>query len=99
MEQVSKVAVHRQSHKLGGVLTVTSVRSDTAHIPQIAVARTLQGCGLGTALLESAFSDLVKAGYQRVSLTVTDLNVRALQLYERLGFRTFRNFGAFVFNR
>ncbi|MGA2075523.1 MAG: GNAT family N-acetyltransferase [Terriglobia bacterium] len=99
MEQVSKVAVHRQSHKLGGVLTVTSVRSDTAHIPQIAVARTLQGCGLGTALLESAFSDLVKAGYQRVSLTVTDLNARALQLYERLGFRTFRNFGAFVFNR
>jgi len=99
MEQVSKVAVHRQTHKLGGVLTVTSVRSDTAHIPQIAVARTLQGCGLGTALLESAFSDLTKAGYQRVSLTVTDLNVRALQLYERLGFRTFRNFGAFVFNR
>jgi ribosomal protein S18 acetylase RimI-like enzyme len=99
MEQVSKVAVHRQTHKLGGVLTVTSVRSDTAHIPQIAVARTLQGCGLGTALLESAFSDLAKAGYRRVSLTVTDINARALRLYERLGFKTFRTFGAFVFNR
>jgi ribosomal protein S18 acetylase RimI-like enzyme len=99
MEQVSKVAVHRQTRKLGAVLTVTSVRSDTAHIPQIAVARTLQGCGLGTALLESAFSDLARAGYQRVSLTVTDINVGALRLYERLGFRTFRTFGAFVFNR
>ena len=58
-----------------------------------------QGCGLGTALLESAFSDLAKAGYQRVSLTVTDINARALRLYERLGFKTFRTFGAFVFNR
>jgi ribosomal protein S18 acetylase RimI-like enzyme len=99
LEQVSKVAIHRTTRKLAGVLTVTAVRSDTAHIPQIAVARTLQGIGLGTALLESAFNDLVRAGYQRVSLTVTDTNAGALRLYERLGFKTFRTFGAFVFNR
>jgi ribosomal protein S18 acetylase RimI-like enzyme len=49
--------------------------------------------------LESAFNDLVRAGYQRVSLTVTDTNAGALRLYERLGFKTFRTFGAFVFNR
>jgi ribosomal protein S18 acetylase RimI-like enzyme len=99
LEQVSKVAIHRITRKLAGVLTVTAVRSDTAHIPQIAVARTLQGIGLGTALLESAFNDLVRAGYQRVSLTVTDANQGALRLYEHLGFKTFRTFGAFVFNR
>ena len=87
------------TRKLAGVLTVTAVRSDTAHIPQIAIARTLQGIGLGTALLESAFNDLVRAGYQRVSLTVTEANAGALRLYERLGFKTFRTFGAFVFNR
>jgi ribosomal protein S18 acetylase RimI-like enzyme len=99
LAQVSKVAIHRITRKLAGVLTVTAVRSDTAHIPQIAIARTLQGIGLGTALLESAFNDLVRAGYQRVSLTVTDANPGALRLYERLGFKTFRTFGAFVFNR
>jgi ribosomal protein S18 acetylase RimI-like enzyme len=99
LEQVSKVAIHRITRKLAGVLTVTAVRRDTAHIPQIAVARTLQGLGLGTALLESAFDDLARAGYQRVSLTVTDINAGALRLYERLGFKTFRKFGAFVFNR
>jgi ribosomal protein S18 acetylase RimI-like enzyme len=99
LEQVSKVAIHRLTGKLAGVLTVTAVRSDTAHIPQIAIARTLQGIGLGTALLESAFNDLVRAGYQRVSLTVTDANQGAVRLYERLGFKTFRAFGAFVFNR
>ena len=99
LEQVSKVAIHRITRKLAGVLTVTAVRSDTTHIPQIAVARTLQGIGLGTALLESAFNDLARAGYQRVSLTVTDSNDSALRLYERLGFKSFRTFGAFVFNR
>jgi ribosomal protein S18 acetylase RimI-like enzyme len=99
LEQVSKVAIHRRTRKLAAVLTVTVVRRDTAHIPQIAVARTLQGIGLGTALLESAFTDLVRAGYQQVSLTVTDANSGALRLYERLGFKTFRTFGAFVFNR
>jgi ribosomal protein S18 acetylase RimI-like enzyme len=99
LEQVSKVAIHRLTRKLAGVLAVTAVRSDTAHIPQIAVARTLQGIGLGTALLESAFNDLARAGYQRVSLTVTDANSSAFRLYESLGFKTFRTFGAFVFNR
>jgi ribosomal protein S18 acetylase RimI-like enzyme len=99
LEQVSKVAIHHLTGKLAAVLTVTAVRGDTAHVPQIAVARTLQGIGLGTALLESAFNDLAKAGYQRVSLTVTDANSGAFRLYERLGFKTFRTFGAFVFNR
>jgi len=99
LEQVSKVATHRLTGKLAAVLTVTGVRRDTAHIPQIAVARTLQGIGLGTALLEAAFNDLVRADYQRVSLTVTEANSGALRLYERLGFKAFRTFGAFVFNR
>ena len=96
---VSKVAIHRLTGRLAGVLTVTAVRGDTAHIPQIAVARTLQGIGLGTELLEAAFNDLVQAGYQQVSLTVTEANSGASRLYERLGFKTFRTFGAFVFSR
>jgi ribosomal protein S18 acetylase RimI-like enzyme len=99
LEQASKVALHRLTRRLAGVLTVTAVRGDTAHIPQIAIARTLQGIGLGTALLESAFNDLARAGYQQVSLTVTDANSGAVRLYERLGFKTFCTFGAFVFNR
>ena len=99
LEHASKLAIHRETRKLGGVLAVTSVRSDTAHIPQIAVARSVQGTGVGTALLETAFRELVKTGFQQVSLTVTDDNAGALRLYRRLGFKTFRTFGAFVFDR
>lgn len=97
--QAPKVAIHRATGKLAGVLALTSVRPSTAHIPQVAVAREFQGSGLGTAMMESAFADLAKRGYQEVSLTVTDLNAGAVRLYERLGFSTFRTFGAFVWNR
>jgi ribosomal protein S18 acetylase RimI-like enzyme len=97
--RAAKVAIHRATGKLAGVLALTSVRPSTAHIPQVAVAGEFQGSGLGTAMMEFAFAELAKRGYREVSLTVTDLNAGAVRLYERLGFSTFRTFGAFVWNR
>jgi ribosomal protein S18 acetylase RimI-like enzyme len=96
---ISRVAIHRPSQKLAGLLAVTAVRPRTAHIPQVAVPPPFQGCGLGTFLMESAFQDVSRQGYQEISLTVTDANARAVGLYERLGFKTFREFGAFVYQR
>lgn len=99
LSQASFVAIHRSTRKLAGILALTAVRPGTAHIPQIAVGQEFQGKGLGTVLLETSFEELEKQGYQEVSLTVTDLNLGAVRLYERLGFETFRTFGAFVWNR
>lgn len=95
---VSRLALHRSSRRLAGILAVTAVRPHTAHIPQVAVAGPFQGGGLGTRLMEGAFQDLTRQGYREVSLTVTDANAGAVRLYKRLGFQTFRTFGAFVFN-
>jgi ribosomal protein S18 acetylase RimI-like enzyme len=97
--EVSRVAIHRPTQTLAAILAVTSVLPHTAHIPQVAVAKSFQGGGLGTALLEAAFQELARQGYREVSLTVTDANAGAVRLYEHLGFETFRGFGAFVFNR
>jgi len=99
LPQASLVAIHRATGKLAGVLALTSVRAHTAHIPQIAVAREFQGTGLGTAMLELSFKDLSQRGFHEVSLTVTDLNAGAVRLYQRLGFESFRIFGAFLWNR
>jgi ribosomal protein S18 acetylase RimI-like enzyme len=96
---ISRIAIHRPSQKLAGLLAVTAVRPRTAHIPQVAVPPPFQGCGLGTLMMESAFQDLAGQGYQEISLTVTDANAGAVRLYERLGFATFREFGAFVYER
>lgn len=93
---VSSVAIHRATGKLAGVLALTAVRPATAHIPQVAVAGEFQGAGLGSFLLQSAFEKLRRQGFEEVSLTVTAMNPGAVRLYERLGFKTFYTFGAFV---
>lgn len=95
----SLVAVHHPTQKLAGILALTSVRARTAHIPQIAIAPEFQGVGLGTEMMERSFGVVAKRGYKEVTLTVTDRNSGAVRLYERLGFRTFRTFGAFVWHR
>jgi ribosomal protein S18 acetylase RimI-like enzyme len=99
LPQASQVAIHRNSRKLAGILAITSVRAGTAHIPQIAIAREFQGTGLGSAMMEASFERLARKDFREVSLTVTEMNSGAVRLYERLGFETFRSFGAFVWNR
>jgi ribosomal protein S18 acetylase RimI-like enzyme len=99
LPKASKVAIHRTTGKLAGVLALTCVRPQTAHIPQIAIAKEFQGIGLGTAMMEMCFEELRQRGFGEVSLTVTDMNVGAVRLYERLGFENYRGFGAYVWNR
>jgi len=99
LDQASTVALHRSTGRLAAILGLTEVRPGTAHIPQIAVATPYQGLGLGTTMLRSAFHKLNRAEFLEVSLTVTTLNSRAVRFYERLGFQTFREFGAFVWDR
>ncbi|HEX5411094.1 MAG TPA: GNAT family N-acetyltransferase [Terriglobia bacterium] len=99
LPQASIAAIHRSTGKVAGILGLTTVRPGTAHIPQIAVATPYQGIGLGSAMLRIAFERLARAGFLEVSLTVTALNSGAVRIYERTGFRMFREFGAFVWNR
>lgn len=99
LQHASIAAIHVSTRKLAGILGLTAVRPGTAHIPQIAVASGFQGVGLGSTMLRAAFDKLARAGFNEVSLTVTALNSGAVRLYERMGFRTFREFGAFVWHR
>ncbi len=99
LTQASFVVFHRSTQRLAGILGASRVRRQTAHLPQIAVAAEFQGVGVGTALLRYALKGLQQQGFREVSLTVTSLNEGAVRLYQRFGFRTFRAFGAFVWQR
>ncbi|MGH9447230.1 MAG: GNAT family N-acetyltransferase [Terriglobia bacterium] len=99
LQQASRVLIHRPTQRLAGVLALTGVRPRTSHVPQIALANGFQGRGLGAVLMESSFRELDRLGYREVSLTVTDQNAGAVRWYDRLGFETFRTFGAFVWRR
>ena len=99
LTRASRMAVHRPTQQLAGILTVTRVRPRTAHIPQVGVGPSFQGLGVGTALMQAAFQDLAEEDFEEVTLTVTDANAGAVRLYQRLGFETFKTFGAFIYSR
>lgn len=56
----------------------------------ICVARTFQGCGLGTLLIERLLEITESQGPPVIHLTVQEANPRAVALYTRFGFRITR---------
>jgi ribosomal protein S18 acetylase RimI-like enzyme len=66
------------------------------HITQICVSPAARGTGLGYELMRRSLVALAAHGCRSVSLTVTAANSAAIQLYERMGFRTKRDFAAYV---
>ena len=78
------------------VLLASRVRADVDHITQICVSPSLRGQGLGRMMLEHCAREAVKHGVRELSLTVTEANANARQLYERNGFVTLHRFEAMV---
>ena len=92
----SFVAVNRKSHALVGVILCSRVRYDTGHVTQVCVLPEYRGFGLGKALLAASVRNLMQRKFSGLSLTVTEDNGPAVELYKRLGFATRRVFDAFV---
>ena len=59
-------------------------------IQNIGIVPGHRGLGLGTCLIERSLAGFRMHGLLRVSLEVTADNRRAVQLYQRLGFRRTR---------
>ena len=73
-----------------GYVVATGIRVNgrvMGHVKDIAVAPEHQGAGLGSRLLERALSVLANRGFDLVRLEVREGNERAIDLYERFGFR------------
>jgi ribosomal protein S18 acetylase RimI-like enzyme len=92
----SFVAVNKRNHSLVGVILCSRVRYDTGHVTQICVLPEHRGLGLGKALLAATVRNLTQRKFSALSLTVTEANSPAVDLYARLGFEQKRVFDAFV---
>ena len=92
----SFVAVHKRTRMLAGLILCSSVRQDVGHVTQVCVLPEFRSHGIGETLLERTAANLRKRHFQTLSLTVTEANARAVELYQRLGFSTQRVFDAFV---
>jgi ribosomal protein S18 acetylase RimI-like enzyme len=92
----SLVAVSRVSGALVGLLLCSRVRDDVGHVTQVCLLQEHRGRGLGKALMMHCCRQLRRRNFAELSLTVTQANFPAVDLYKRLGFETSRVFDAFV---
>jgi ribosomal protein S18 acetylase RimI-like enzyme len=78
------------------MILTSTVAEGVGHTTQVCVMPGYQGSGIGRQLMEHSINALRKRNYKSLSLTVTSVNKRAVELYEHLGFRTVKTFAAGV---
>jgi len=94
--EASFVAAHRPSGALIGLILCSRVRDDVGHCTQVCVVPEYRGRRIGEHLIACACHSLRKRNFSLLSLTVTEANHRAVELYRQLGFQQIRTFDAFV---
>jgi len=94
--EASFVAVHKGLRNVIGLILCSRVRHDVGHVTQVCLLPEYRSHGIGEALLAQTAVALCKRGFTLLSLTVTEANSRAVDLYVRLGFDRKRIFDAFV---
>jgi ribosomal protein S18 acetylase RimI-like enzyme len=82
-------------HLIAMILTST-VAEKVGHTTQVCVMPGYHGNGIGRQLVEHSIQALRRRNYESLSLTVTSINKRAVQLYEHIGFRAVKTFAAGV---
>jgi len=92
----SLVAIHRPSKTMVGLILCSRVKDDVGHVTQVCVVPEQRGRGLGEGLLLASAHELRRRRFSSLSLTVTEANTRAVELYKKLGFHVARVFDAFV---
>ena len=79
-----------------GMILTSTVAERVGHTTQVCVMPGYQGHQIGRQLMERSIEALRQRNYEALSLTVTASNRRAVELYERLGFKTIKTFAAGV---
>lgn len=82
--------------ELCAILLTSKIGPKTGMIPQISVRCDCQGMGIGSNLLTRYFQEAQQSGLDQITLSVSDANQKAHQLYLRLGFQKQKGFHAFV---
>ncbi|MDR3721270.1 MAG: GNAT family N-acetyltransferase [Candidatus Acidoferrales bacterium] len=78
------------------MILTSTVAEGVGHTTQVCVMPGYQGSGIGRQLMEHSIHALRRRNYKSLSLTVTSVNKRAVDLYEHLGFRMVKTFAAGV---
>jgi len=97
--QVSHVVVERQSRELAALVLGSRVSPQSGHITQICVHPGYRRLGLARMLLSVAAFHFMRHGATEISLTVTESNTSAIDLYHSEGYASAHVFDAAVWQR
>jgi ribosomal protein S18 acetylase RimI-like enzyme len=97
--QASHVVVDRISREMVAMVLGSRVSPESGHITQICVHPEFRRQGLARMLLNIAASCFLRQGVSEVSLTVTEANSEAIELYRAEGYDCAHSFDAAVWQR
>ncbi len=97
--QVSHVVVERGSRELAALVLGSRVSPQSGHITQLCVHPNYRRRGLARMLLAVAAAHFVRQGVSEISLTVTEANANAIELYKNEGYDCTHIFDAAVWER
>jgi ribosomal protein S18 acetylase RimI-like enzyme len=97
--QVSHVVVERHSREMVALVLGSRVSPESGHITQLCVHPNYRRHGLARMLLSIAAFHFMRLGATEISLTVTESNSEAINLYRSEGYTCPHSFDAAVWQR
>jgi ribosomal protein S18 acetylase RimI-like enzyme len=97
--QASHVIVDRSSRELIALILGSRVSTQSGHITQLCVRPRYRRLGLARLLLSTAATCFFRQGVTEISLTVTEANMNAIELYRAEGYDCMHTFDAAVWER
>ena len=94
--QSSWVLRERSTNAVAGVLLCSRVAQEVAHITQLCVAPGFRGRQLGRLILYHTMRSITQQRYSAITLTVSEANTAAMNLYTTAGFSARHRFDALV---
>ena len=98
-QQASYVVVERTSGELAALVLGSRISGQSGHLTQVCVHPAFRRRGLARMLLAQAAFSFIRLGATEVSLTVTEANAEAIQLYTDEGYTCAHSFDAAVWLR
>ncbi|HVN94427.1 MAG TPA: N-acetyltransferase [Terracidiphilus sp.] len=98
-QQASYVVVEKNSRELAALVLGSRVSGQSGHLTQVCVHPAFRRRGLARMLLGQAAHSFTRLGATEISLTVTEANADAIELYKDEGYACAHSFDAAVWQR
>jgi len=98
-QQASHVVVDRTNRELAALVLGSRVSGQSGHLTQVCVHPSIRRRGVARMLLAQAALSFMRLGAAEISLTVTEANAGAIELYNDEGYACAHSFDAAVWER